>query len=391
MHKIFWSLIPTGILLLSSCVNENSPDISVSTPEIELSALSIKNMPYRTQYFEGESFSRAGMQILATFSDQSQLIVPNTQLSLSTTGGLTLDTDKVIASYLSRSIEIPISVLPMSLEKLTVSSLPYTTTYAKGQYFAFNGLKILATSKNGVDFSLNEEDYQLSISGYTSSLADEITLESGTYQVDVSAYDSTTSFAIQIVTGYKIEAEDILFSEPDSETKSYVRVRNQPGTNYLTQPNSFGGIRKIEDETALLASSNSYLGDISLNNVIDFFFYSEQTQMADINFRASSCYLTKGDGWDPIAMGDELISRLFTASFNGDDAVIDQNAYLPGKESTDGQIDMSLWVNWQTVNFSHMQVNKGWNMVSFNVISDYVNYLGYFCSFNFDYLSVNLI
>ena len=50
---------------------------------------------------------------------------------------------------------------------------------------------------------------------------------------------------------------------------------------------------------------------------------------------------------------------------------------------------MSLWVNWQTVSFGLMSLTKGWNTISLKITSDYVNYLGYGCSFNLDYLSVN--
>ena len=155
--------------------------------------------------------------------------------------------------------------------------------------------------------------------------------------------------------------------------------------------NSNGRIRPISDETALLASGTSYLGDIQSGNIIDFYFYSAIETQADIAIRASSGYLTYGDGWSPKMMSDEQVNRLFDAYANGEKITIDDDVILPGKGDKDNEVDMSLWVNWQTVSFGLMSLQEGWNTISLKITSDYVNYLGYGCSFNLDYLSVNFV
>jgi hypothetical protein len=217
-----------------------------------------------------------------------------------------------------------------------------------------------------------------------------ILLEAGSYKVMVQAYNQQTSFDIAIVNGYKIEAENILFSST-TDKKEYVRIKNEEDEAYITQNNSNGRIRPISDETALLASGTSYLGDIQSGNIIDFYFYSAIETQADIAIRASSGYLTYGDGWSPKMMSDEQVNRLFDAYANGEKITIDDDVILPGKGDKDNEVDMSLWVNWQTVSFGLMSLQEGWNTISLKITSDYVNYLGYGCSFNLDYLSVNFV
>ena len=230
----------------------------------------------------------------------------------------------------------------------------------------------------------------ISIEGNAVHDQDEISLSAGAYKVVIDAYHQQASFDIQIVNGYKIEAENILFTSTTSKN-DYVRIRNEEDEAYITQNNSTGHIRPIADETALLASGGSYLGDILSGNIIDFYFYSAIQETAEIAIRASSCYMSFGDGWTPKIMSDEQVNRLFDAYANGEKIAIDDDVILPGKGDKDSEIDMSLWVNWQTVSFGLMSLTKGWNTISLKITSDYVNYLGYGCSFNLDYLSVNFV
>lgn len=386
----------TSVLLLSfllcSCHDQ---DYVLSTPSEELvdkkvSLLEIATLPKKTSYYEGEYFNRSGLKLLATFEDGTTYQPLNTEITISSHECLTLETNYVLASYLNASVQIPIEVKELELESLSVLSLPYTTTYAIGGNFAFQGLVIKGKVKDGDEKEISLDEVSFSIEGNAVHDQDEISLSAGAYKVVIDAYHQQASFDIQIVNGYKIEAENILFTSTTSKN-DYVRIRNQEDEAYITQNNSTGHIRPIADETALLASGGSYLGDILSGNIIDFYFYSAIQETAEIAIRASSCYMTFGDGWTPKMMSDEQVNRLFDAYANGEKIAIDDDVILPGKGDKDSEIDMSLWVNWQTVSFGLMSLTKGWNTISLKITSDYVNYLGYGCSFNLDYLSVNFV
>jgi hypothetical protein len=386
----------TSVLLLSfllcSCHDQ---DYVLSTPSEELvdkkvSLLEIATLPKKTSYYEGEYFNRSGLKLLATFEDGTTYQPLNTEITISSHECLTLETNYVLASYLNASVEIPIEVKELELESLSVLSLPYTTTYAIGGNFAFQGLVIKGKVKDGDEKEISLDEVSFSIEGNAVHDQDEISLSAGAYKVVIDAYHQQASFDIQIVNGYKIEAENILFTSTTSKN-DYVRIRNEEDEAYITQNNSNGRIRPISDETALLASGTSYLGDIQSGNIIDFYFYSAIETQADIAIRASSGYLTYGDGWSPKMMSDEQVNRLFDAYANGEKITIDDDVILPGKGDKDNEVDMSLWVNWQTVSFGLMSLQEGWNTISLKITSDYVNYLGYGCSFNLDYLSVNFV
>ena len=393
MKKQGWILLSFITLLSPSCKLTENSFVSASNPSSsvnEMISLEIASLPHKTTYYEGERFNRSGLKLKATFSDGSIYTPRNDEVTVLNQESLNLDCKEVVASFRNWSVKIPITVKPLELDYLKILSYPYTTTYVMGGNYAFLGLRVLGKVKQGDEREINVEDCSLSIEGTTIKDREVISLTSGHYEVAVSFCAMETSFPIQIVEGYKIEAENIEFSTPYDRT-NYVRVKNSARESYITQSNGEGKIRPISDESALLASGESYLGDINKGNIIDFYFYSESEKKAEISLRASSCYLTAGEDWNPKEMSDEKLNELFFAKINEEEIVIDDDVILPGKGSKDGEVDFSLWVNWNVVNFGTITTLKGYNCISLEVTSQYVNYLGYGCSFNLDYLSINFI
>lgn len=380
-------------LSLLSCHAENSASFSTETSikqDLSVTRLEIASLPYKTTYYEGEYFNRAGLKLKATLSDDSFITPSNAEITITPQGSLTLEMSEVIATYQDVSVSIPISVKELELESLEVSQLPYTTSFSQSGYYAFNGLVITGKVKGGEEREISLEECTLTISGQVIHDQDNINLNVGTYTVFITAYGQSTSFDIQILNGYKLEAENIQYETP-SDSLGYVRVKNQESQQYITQANGNGNIRPIADESASYASGGSYLGNINTGNVIDFYFYSSTQEQAEIAIRAASGYMTAGDAWDPKEMSDEQVNRLFDAYANGEKVTISDDVILPGKGDSKGETDPSLWVNWNTVSFGLMSLKAGWNVLSLKITSDYVNYLGYGCSFNLDYLSVDFI
>lgn len=393
MKKVY--VLSTLIALsLSSCQIQGE-SFSSSQNEREdmiVTNLEIASLPLKTTYYEGEKFNRSGLKLKATFQDGKTYTPLDQEITISTKESLNLLDREVTATYLNQSVVIPILVKSLELDYVAIASYPITSTYVQGGNYAFIGLSVKGKVKDGDERPLSESDFSLSIEGKEVHDQDVITLTAGNYDVEVITHcGQITSFPIKIVKGYKMEAENILFEPLNSPPTSYVRVKNNVSESYLTQSNASGMIRAISDSTALLASGTSYLGDIKNGNVIDFYFYAEKSQDAEISLRAASGFLSDGNGWDPIEMSSEQVSLLFDASFNGEGIAIDDDIILPGKKSENGEVDVSLWVNWNVVNFSTLTTCEGWNVISLTVTSEYINYLGYDCSFNLDYLSVNFI
>ncbi len=388
------AVICSLFISLSSCQQSNLSSFIVSSfgcSTKTVASLLILNPPTKTEYYEGERFNRSGLKLLAVFDDGTSFSPSNVDIELVEQGSLTLGMSKVHLRYLEKLVSVEIQVLPLELESLSISSYPITTTYVENGNYSFTGLKVVGKVKDTKEErELTEQEYSLSVMNTMIHEQDDILLSSGVYDVVISAYEKTASFPIRILHGYKIEAEDILYSASTSAL-GYVRVKNEEEEDYLSSPNRNGLIRPISDESASYASGNSYLGDIKSGNVISFFFESEDVIEANINIRASSCYMLSSDDWIPKRMGDEQVNRLFDAYLNQEKIEIPDDVVLPGGGKKDGNPDMALWVNWKNTTFSNIQTKKGLNEITLKIKSEYVNCLGYECSFNLDYLSVDFV
>lgn len=381
-------LTSCGRIPSDSCFSNVGSSLSVSR---KLTDLSLLCPPFKTEYYEGERLNRSGLKLLAKFSDGTSFSPSNVDIELVEQGCLTLGMTSVHFRYLDKTVEVGISVCPLQLEVLSITSYPITTTYVEKGNYSFTGLRVVGKVKgSSEERNLSEDEYSLSIDGLVVHEQDEILLRAGNYDVVVSAYGKSVSFSIRILDGYKIEAEDILYSS-DTDLSAYVRVKNDSDSDYITSPNRNGAIRAISDESAYYASANSYLGDIKSGNVISFFFESKEELSANINIRASSGYMLASEDWTPRLMGDESVDKLFEAYVNGERIDIPDDIYLPGGGDRNGEPDSTLWVNWKNTTFTNIKTKKGSNVITLRIKSEYVNCLGYECSFNLDYLSIDFV
>lgn len=386
-------LLLIASLFLFSCQGKGEPtfshDSALPTVTTSIQSLEILEYPNKRVYLEGEYFSKAGMRLQATKEDGSKEIVKNSDIEISPKTPLTKGLESVRATYLNLYVDIDIQVNELSLKSLSITHLPYVSTYSKGDLLDLQGLTLVGITTNGEERSIDYSLCSFSVQETSIQEGEEINLDSGTYQVSIQYASASCYFDIKVINGVKVEAEDITFGDVKENVKAYVKVKENSNSEYLKAPNENGKIRAISDDSAQYASGKSYLGDINTGNIIDLYFYSEIGREADISICASSCYLLNGIEWLPIEMGDEHISRLFKVQANGENVLISGDIILKGSKSKDGQPDYSLWTNWKEVTFSSMTVLEGWNLLSMEIISDYTNYLGYSCSFNLDYFSID--
>ena len=89
-----------------------------ATPEKTLQSIAVTTKPNKTEYTEGEKFSKTGMIVTATYSDGSSNAVTN--YTYSPSGELKTTDTKVIITYQGKTTEVGITVNAKQVENITV-------------------------------------------------------------------------------------------------------------------------------------------------------------------------------------------------------------------------------------------------------------------------------
>ena len=118
-----------------------------------LTNIEITKMPNKTVYEEGEKFDPTGMEVTATYSDNTRAVITN--YTYSPTGSLKTTDKKVTISYtednITKTAEINITVngTPPPVEKnltnIKITKMPNKTVYNEGEKFDPTGMEVTAT------------------------------------------------------------------------------------------------------------------------------------------------------------------------------------------------------------------------------------------------------
>ena len=117
-----------------------------------LTNIEITKMPNKTVYNEGEKFDPTGMEVTATYSDNTRAVITN--YTYSPTGSLKTTDKKVTISYtednITKTAEINITVnaTPPPVEKnltnIKITKMPNKTVYEEGETFDKTGMMVVA-------------------------------------------------------------------------------------------------------------------------------------------------------------------------------------------------------------------------------------------------------
>ncbi len=156
-----------------------------------LTSINVSGTPTKTSYYAGESFSPAGISVMATYSDSSTLDV--TASCTFSPNPLTADTTSVTVSYTDSSgtktsIINGITVQANNLEHISIKTHATNTTFPLGSAFSSSGLIITATYESGTTNDLT--------TGFEVSAVDTSVL--GQQTVDISYGGQTTSYNVTI-------------------------------------------------------------------------------------------------------------------------------------------------------------------------------------------------
>lgn len=166
-----------------------------------VTGIEITKQPAKTDYVEGQTFDRTGMEVTATHKDGSREVVTAygvTPLVLSTVG----DGQKVTVSYAGCDAEVTVNVIARVQTGIEVTKMPDKTVYLTGETFDPTGMEVSAVFNDGSKELLVSTPEEEPLWTY----APQTALVSGTNEITVTSGDYTAKIEVsaKAQTGVKI-------------------------------------------------------------------------------------------------------------------------------------------------------------------------------------------
>lgn len=160
-----------------------------------LKSIYISSQPNKKIYLEGEAPDMTGLEVRGRYSDGSEQIVTDYEISaLDTSPG----THSIKVTFQGMSAQFNVTIKPKSLAGIEIASMPDKTDYKTGELLELTGLKVNAVYDNGA----REE-----ITAYTYNIDSPV---SGMKTVTVSYNGFEASFKIRVapktLCGIKVTA-----------------------------------------------------------------------------------------------------------------------------------------------------------------------------------------
>ena len=161
-------------------------DVEIIAPF--LTKIVVKTMPQKTEYSIGEAFDATGLTLTATYSDGSTKKITSgfacTELDSSEAG-----TKTITVTYEGKLTTLDVEVIPQTLTKIAVKTMPEKTEYAIGEAFDGTGLTLTATYSDG--------STQTITSGFACTDLDSS--EAGTKTITVTCEGKQTTLEVEVI------------------------------------------------------------------------------------------------------------------------------------------------------------------------------------------------
>ena len=379
MKKRLGTMIVLTSLLFTPFIASCSPNGPDSGQQGGGDAEKITNVelvspPSKLNYKEGEKFSASGMKVLVTYGNGETKTV-RTGFEVDKKDPLTVADTKVVVTYEGYQFSFDITVIAVSLVSFTLDSQLSVTTYAAKSEIDLSALTFTATYSDETTESLTIESKGVSVKydethDFTNNSLGSV-LGKSNHTVTVSYKTLSVNFDLEVVDGYKIEAEKMMNNPELSTIDSYIMAKlSASDTEYQPakdiKDTGDGGITPIREATA---SGGAFLGGLKAGNVVEFYFKSDVVTTAAIEIAASSNWVKKIDNNNPSWVGDLQLNEVLSAQIIDaegvtTDVTIADSVILPGGGSADNvATDKMLYRNFQKVEFGTMNVAVGWNKV----------------------------
>lgn len=349
--------------------------------------LIITSQPTKTSYHAGEVFDAEGLALKAKWSDGLAFVVELKDCTVSPSGVLTEDDDKVTITYEGCSAYVDITVVDLPIESISVDVGNIALRTAVNTAMDFSGITVKAIYTDGSESPVQD--------GYTFKVDDEEVEDVsaisftkwGTHTITVVYGEVSQDISVTVFDGFVVEAERI-FENATADDKNYVEIYK---ASSLSKP---GAVTKETEP----ASGGSYMGRVFKGSGIRFHVFVDEDCNAEVILRAASCYMLQdGGSWSPVVMGEEQFNRLFAVSYGSaaeasasslKELIIPDDVVLAGSSTDNPAGDKLLYVNWKDVNFGILSLKKGDNVIELDVISDCENVIGEPVACNIDRLEI---
>ncbi len=182
--------------------------VDVREAEDRFTHLELVEMPDRTEYWEGEPFSRDGMVVHAHYSVSGP--VPITDYVVEPSGPLSTEHGRVTVSHtedgVSDSFTIDITVRPVVLEHITVTP-PTKVSYERDEVFDPQGMEVTLHYSDGSTDTVGPNDPHLSIDVPSFGVPGEKTV-TVTYTDGGMGHDTSFTITVKVPTIERIGVTD---------------------------------------------------------------------------------------------------------------------------------------------------------------------------------------
>ena len=120
-------------------------DITVT--KLEVSSLTLISPPSKTSYYTGDTFSISGINVRATYNNNSTSNV-SSELTYSAPDMSKAGTKTVTVSYGGKSTSFDITVTALAVSSIAITTKPSKVSYIVGETFSTSGMKVTATYNN---------------------------------------------------------------------------------------------------------------------------------------------------------------------------------------------------------------------------------------------------
>lgn len=165
---------------------------NVTVTAVVLESIEVTKQPTKTEYIEGQTFDKTGMEVTAHYNDERKDKVI-TDYTVDKTALSTSDT-KVTVSYQGKTAEVKITVKAKSVSGITLNTDGVKKDFYVGDEFNSNGLKVTASYDNGTSGEVT--GFTVSSPDMSSAGNKTVTVtydgKTATYEINVKAVEITS-------------------------------------------------------------------------------------------------------------------------------------------------------------------------------------------------------
>lgn len=289
--------------------------------EKKLESIEIVTPPDKVNYLIGENFEKEGMKVQANYSDKSNVILYDTDYSITNGTNLSEGQQSVTISYADKTTTQNITVEKNTVTSLVIETPPTKTEYIEGENFNSEGMVVKAIYKDGTskEVSLSEytiedgnnlkaEQTHVTISYEGQTVTQDITVTPNPLvEINITKAPNKTSY----VVGQNFDPEGMVVTGTyqNESTQEILDYTIENGTNLTKEQTSV--TIKYEEKTAMqpITVEEKQITKITINAKPTKLTYIKNKE--NLNLEGGTLKVTYNDGTTEII---EMTSEEVTVS-----------------------------------------------------------------------------